>query len=150
MVEGLGVWGLVLAVVPQHMHFAPPPPTMKPLEPSNQQTEHLILTSNLTRLGISYPPVCIYIYRNNYFYFDYPHPLLVEIPWGWALQEHSGRETLGRLWSWALQGHFGVGHSRDERGVDRARRRVPGEENSSGRGAELSLKSNNPTPRVVK
>ena len=27
-------------------------------------------------------------------------------------------------------GHFGVGHSRDERGVDRAKRRVPGEEKS--------------------
>ena len=69
-------------------------------------------------------------------------------PWGWALQ---GLGTPTTLWGWALQsecgvGHFretlgfGVGHSRDERGVDRARRRVPGE--------ELSLKSNNPTPRV--
>ena len=44
-------------------------------------------------------------------------------------------DTLGRLWGWALQGQsrvgqglFGFGHSRDERGVDRARRRVPGEE----------------------
>ena len=60
--------------------------------------------------------------------------------WGWELRGHSGllqgdsRESLkmgtpGTLKSWALQGHFGVGHS-DERGVDRARRRVPGEEKS--------------------
>ena len=71
----------------------------------------------------------------------------------------SGLGTLGRLWGlgisgrlggWALQGHCGVGHSRDERGVDRARRRVPSEEKSSGRGPELSVKSNNPTPRVGK
>ena len=46
------------------------------------------------------------------FYFEHPHPLLVEILWGWALQGHSGvrhsRETLG--------GHSketGVGHPRD-------------------------------------
>ena len=76
---------------------------------------------------------------------------------GWALQGHSGvrhsMETLGlgtpeTLKSWALQGQFGVGHSKDERGVDRARRRVPGEEKNSGRGEELSLKCNNPTPQV--
>ena len=148
------------------------------------------------------------------FYFEHPHPLLVEILWGWALQGdsglHSGGWALrglgtpgrlgvesgactlgnlglgysGRLWGWALPlgawggalpgdsgaahsgdtlglgtlrgdsgvghsretlelgskntlklgtpGHFGVGH-RDERGVDWARRRVPGEEKSSGR-----------------
>ena len=44
------------------------------------------------------------------FGFEHPHPLLVEILWGWALQQHSGaglsRETLGlgfrRLWVWAL------------------------------------------------
>ena len=33
------------------------------------------------------------------FGFEHPHPLLVEILWGWALQQHSGaglsRETLG-------------------------------------------------------
>ena len=73
---------------------------------------------------------------------------------GWALRQHSGlglglgtqggsgaghsRDTL----ELGTQGQFGVGHSRDERGVDRAK------EKSSGRGAELSLKSNNPTPRV--
>ena len=78
-----------------------------------------------------------------------------------ALQGDSGvghsRETLDRsLWvghsmeslGWALQGDSGVGHSRESLGVDRARRRVPGEEKSSGRGEELSLKSNNPTPKV--
>ena len=74
--------------------------------------------------------------------------------WGWALQGQSrvghSRDTLGTLWGhsaagppetlwgWALQGHSVdghskdtlVGHSRDARGVDRARRRVPGEEKS--------------------
>ena len=54
--------------------------------------------------------------------------------WGWALQGDSGSGA-GTLWGWALQG--------------RARSR-PGEEKSSGRGEELSLKSNNPTPRVGK
>ena len=49
---------------------------------------------------------------------------------GWALREtlwvgHLGR--VGLLWGWALP----VGHSRDERGADRARRRVTGEEKSS-------------------
>ena len=66
----------------------------------------------------------------------------------WALQGDSGVGHSKNTLSWALQGHFGVGHSRDERGVDWARRRVPGEEKCSGRGEELSLKSNNPTPRV--
>ena len=46
--------------------------------------------------------------------------------------EHSGvghpRKTL--TLELGTPGHFGVGHSRDERGVDRARRRVPGEEKS--------------------
>ena len=55
--------------------------------------------------------------------------------WGWAFQ--------GVYWGWALQGVSGVGHSRESLGVDRARR-------SSGRGEELSLKSNNPTPKVGK
>ena len=35
-----------------------------------------------------------------------------------------GLSTPWTLWGWALQGQSGVGHSRDERGVDRARRRV--------------------------
>ena len=67
------------------------------------------------------------------FYLERPHPLLVEILWRWALQVHSGAGHGG----WALQGNsgpghsgdtlglgtpgnsrFGVGHSRDERGVD--------------------------------
>ena len=52
------------------------------------------------------------------------------------LRQHSGgwhpRKTLGLGCTVELgtPGHFGVGHSRDERGVDRARRRVPGEEKS--------------------
>ena len=66
--------------------------------------------------------------------------------WGWALQEgdsgagHSRETGVGhsrRLWCWALWGHSGAhskfGHSGTgwaERGVDRARRRVPGEEKS--------------------
>ena len=76
--------------------------------------------------------------------------------WGWALQGDSGvghsRETLGlgtpvsgvgqsrRLsgesLGWAIKGESGVGHfrefghSRKSLGVDRARRRVPGEEKS--------------------
>ena len=83
---------------------------------------------------------------------------------GWALWRHSGvghsRETLGlgirdsgvghskNTLELGTPGTLWVGHSRDERGVDWARRRVPGEEKCSGRGEELSLKSNNPTPRV--
>ena len=74
------------------------------------------------------------------FYFEYPHPLLVEILWGWALQGDSGaghsgvghpRETLGlehsmetlglgtpeTLWGWALQGDSGVAHSRETLGL---------------------------------
>ena len=95
------------------------------------------------------------------FYFEHPHPLLVEILWGWALQDTLGfgppgdfaaghsRETLG----FGSSRDSGVGHARDTLelgtpGVDRARRRVPDEEKSSGRGEELSLKCNNPTPRV--
>ena len=57
------------------------------------------------------------------------------------MQEDSGvghsRETLGMgtsgtLWGWALQalGLGTLGRLRDERGVDRARRRAPGEEKS--------------------
>ena len=63
-------------------------------------------------------------------YFEHPHPLLVEILWGWALWGHSGvgHETLrlgtdsgdtlglgtpGRLWGWALQGDSGARHSRE-------------------------------------
>ena len=46
------------------------------------------------------------------FYFEHPHPLLVEILWGWALQGHSGR---------ALWGHSGVGHSREKIGVGHSR-----------------------------
>ena len=42
---------------------------------------------------------------NKLFYFEPPHPLLVEILWGWALQQRLG--TLGRLWGWALQGDSG-------------------------------------------
>ena len=73
--------------------------------------------------------------------------------WGWALSGVSGWALQG-LWGWALQeslgwalqrvsgvgvgvGHSrsflgvsGVGHSRESLGVDRARRRVPGEEES--------------------
>ena len=56
---------------------------------------------------------------------------------GEALRKHW---VWARLWGW---GHFGVGHARDERGVDRASRRVPGER-------RVELKSNNPTPRVGK
>ena len=48
-----------------------------------------------------------------------------------ALSFWHSRET------WALQGHSRVGQFRDERGID-------------GRGEELSLGSNNPTPRVRK
>ena len=33
-------------------------------------------------------------------YFEHPHPLLVEILYGWAP---------GTLWGWALWGHSGVG-----------------------------------------
>ena len=39
-------------------------------------------------------------------------------------REDSGLGTPGR------QGHFEVGYSMDDQGVDRARRRVPGEEQS--------------------
>ena len=60
---------------------------------------------------------------------------------GWALQESLG---------WALQGVSGLG-TREclglGTGVSRSR---PGEEKSSGRGEELSFKSNNPTPKVGK
>ena len=57
--------------------------------------------------------------------------------WGWALQESLG-VTPESVWieqfrkssDWALQGVSGVGHSRKSRGVDRARRKVPGEEKS--------------------
>ena len=86
----------------------------------------------------------------------------------WALQGDSGLGSPEKLWGWALQGDPGVGtpgvsglgnsgslesaigQSRESLGVDRATRRVPGEERSSGRGEELSLKSNNPTPKVGK
>ena len=80
--------------------------------------------------------------RKKYFTSNIPHPLLVEILWGWA-----GLGTPRRLGDWALQEDSGAGHSdtlvghsreslgwalqRDwhwERGVDRARRRLPGEE----------------------
>ena len=72
---------------------------------------------------------------------------------GWALQGHSGaghskhsgvghsRETLRGHWGWALQ--VWVGRSRNTLRVGH-----PGEEKSSGRGEELRLRSNNPTPRV--
>ena len=91
---------------------------------------------------------------------------------GLGTQGDSGlglREGLGipgRLWGWALQGDSGVGHSRSFwvgpfreclglctpgifwgwalQGVSRSR---PGEKKSSGRGEELSLKSNNPHRR---
>ena len=70
---------------------------------------------------------------------------------GWALQ------GVG----WALQGDSGLGHSRETpglgtpgslwgralQGISRSR---PGKEKSSGRREELSLKSNNPTPKVGK
>ena len=49
---------------------------------------------------------------------------------------HSRESVLG----WALQGVSRVGHSGESLGVD-------GEEKSFGRGEELSLKSNNPTPK---
>ena len=82
--------------------------------------------------------------RTQYKLFCFEHPdrdLDLGAPgslWGWALQGISGvwhfRESLVEsLWGWALQG------------VSRGR---PGEEKSSGRGEELSLKSNNPTPKV--
>ena len=63
--------------------------------------------------------------------------------WGWALQGDSGLGRGKRLWGWSFPGSGTPGtlwDSRDERGV--------GEEKSSGRGEELSLRSNNPTPRV--
>ena len=53
--------------------------------------------------------------------------------WRWALK--------GVFWGWAFQTVSGVGHSRESR---------PGEEKSSERGEELSLKSNNPTPETPK
>ena len=81
--------------------------------------------------------------------------------WGWALHGVSGR-------GWAFQGVFGVhttsevsgvGHTREFLGVDRARRRVPGEEKSlvSVWGVEgsmvapqeeFSVRFNNLTPKV--
>ena len=56
--------------------------------------------------------------------------------WGWAFQGDSGAGwalwgwALQRVWGWAFPGVFDVGHSRESLGVDRARRRVPGEEKS--------------------
>ena len=54
------------------------------------------------------------------FYFEHPHLRDLD---------------LGTLWGWAVQGVSGIGHSRQSLGlgtpgVDRARRRVPGEEKS--------------------
>ena len=97
-------------------------------------------------------PIC----PKQLFYFEHPHlsaPGSLRLgtpgsllgtpgsvagrPWIWALQGVSGVGTLGvsgvgtpgSVWGWALQESpcvSGVGHSL---GVDRARRRVPGEEN---------------------
>ena len=38
--------------------------------------------------------------RTELFYLEHPHPLLVEILWGWALQGDSGAGQ-----GWAVQGH---------------------------------------------
>ena len=76
----------------------------------------------------------------------------------WALQSSGDR---GRLWGCTAlrklgQGDSGVGHSRNtlELGTQGTLRgwhsRDEREEKSSGRGEKLSLKSNNPTPRVGK
>ena len=89
------------------------------------------------------------------FYFERPHPLLVEILWGWALQGHAGAghsgDTLGLV---QLQGDSGAGHSGDNLGVGHRRDTLtPGTLwgwalQGTGRGEELSLTSNNPIPRV--
>ena len=65
--------------------------------------------------------------ENKLFYFEHPHPLLVEILWGWALQGDSGaghsgvghsRETLGlETLGLALRRHSKVGHSRETLGL---------------------------------
>ena len=94
--------------------------------------------------------------------------------WGWAprlglgtpgsLLGWPGLGNSGRLWDWALQHSLGwalqvIGHSRESLksgtpgslwgwAVQGGSRSRPGEEKSSGRGEELSLKSNNPTPKV--
>ena len=108
------------------------------------------------------------------FYFEHPHPVLIEILWGWALNTILGLGTRGRFWGFGAgnTGHWGwasgvghwrlwVGHTLGLGrlwgwasgvlwGADLARRRVPGKEKSLGGGEELRLKSNNPTPRVWK
>ena len=61
----------------------------------------------------------------------------------------SGLGTPGNL-CWALRGVSGVGHARESlglalQGVSTSR---PGKEKSSGRGEELGLKSNSPSPKV--
>ena len=84
--------------------------------------------------------------------------------WGWALQGDSektlglgisgnsghSRETLGLgtpgVSGWAIRGVLNLCNWAVQ-GVSRSR---PGEEKSSGRGEELNLKSNNPTPKVGK
>ena len=48
---------------------------------------------------------------NKQFYFEHPHPLWVEILWGWALRDSLGLGT-----------HCRARHSKDTEG-----RRVPGE-----------------------
>ena len=47
------------------------------------------------------------------FYFEHPHPLWVEILWGWALQRPSGVGPSRATLALGIQGQFGVGHSRD-------------------------------------
>ena len=39
----------------------------------------------------------LHVLAQKLFYFEHPHPLLVEILWGWAP---------GTLWGWALRGHW--------------------------------------------
>ena len=60
----------------------------------------------------------------------------------------SGLGTPGSLWGWARQGVSGVDTSVSGDCLGLGSLGRPGEEKSSGRGEELSLKSNNPTPKV--
>ena len=106
----------------------PPPRPLDPPPPLNSPTQNNITSNIPTLSGYKYSGVDTLGLGTTSWGSGTPGwrnlETLSETHWGWALQKHSGLGTPGTVW---------VGHSRDERG-----------------GEELSLKSDNPTPRVVK